>query len=181
MTSSDERTIELSRTKVLVISLGASIFVALGIWLWLLDDAAIQSSRRFHDPLFVHSVGIASVAFFGAALLFALRRLFDRKPALVFDSEGFIDNSSAAAAGRVPWSEVTGAHVMQIQRQKMLIVEVRHPETYVERGGLMRRAMNRANYRLCGSPIAISSNSLRIGFSELCALFDAYRQKYCTP
>ena len=41
--------------------------------------------------------------------------------------------------------------------------------------GLM---LNYANYEMCGSPIAIASNSLKINFPELRSIFGQYHQKY---
>jgi hypothetical protein len=48
----------------------------------------------------------------------------------------------------------------------------------IERGGTLKHALNKANYKMCGSPIAITSNALKINFSELLSLFHQYNQKY---
>lgn len=38
--------------------------------------------------------------------------------------------------------------------------------------------LNKANYKMCGSPIVISSSALKINFSELLSLFNQYQRKY---
>lgn len=178
MDSGDEIIIELSKTKIVLLLLGASAFVAAGIWMFSLDDASIQSQRRFNDPLYVHGLGLVSIVFFGLCGLFALKKLFDNKPALVFNNSGIVDNASSVSAGFIPWSEVVGAEIFEIQKQKMLIIMVRDPQAYIARGSSLKRALNKANYNMVGSPISISSHALAINFSELVSLFDQYQRKY---
>lgn len=178
MDSSDETIVELSKTKIVLLLLGASAFVAAGIWMFSLDDASIQSQRRFNDPMYVHGLGLVSIVFFGLCGLFALKKLFDKKPGLVFNDSGIVDNASSVAAGFIPWSEVVGAEIFEIQKQKMLIIKVRDPQKYIARGNSLRRTLNKANYKMVGSPISVSSNALEINFSELASLFEQYRRKY---
>ncbi|HEY7405443.1 MAG TPA: STM3941 family protein [Candidatus Angelobacter sp.] len=69
-------------------------------------------------------------------------------------------------------------HIEQVFRQKTLIILVKNPEAYVERGNPLKRAANKANYKMCGSPIAITANTLQIGFPELLSIFQQYQQKF---
>ena len=178
MRSNDEHVIELSKKKLLLITLGACVLVVLGMWLVSLDSTTIQSQHQFSNTMFVHSVGIVSMLFFGICGVYALRKLFDKRPGLVFTDAGIVDNASGVAAGFIPWSDVVGATIFEINKRKMLIVTVKNPAKYVERGGAMRRTVNRANVTMCGSPIAISSIALKISFPELLALFREYHEKY---
>jgi hypothetical protein len=178
MDSSDETIIELSKTKLALVLLGASAFVAAGIWMFSLDDASIQSQRRFNNPVYVHGLGLVTIVFFGSCGLLALKKLFDKKPGLVFNNSGIVDNASSASAGFIPWSEVVGAEIFEIQKQKMLIIMVRDPQKYIARGSSLKRTLNKANYKMVGSPISISPHALAISFSELVALFDQYQRKY---
>jgi hypothetical protein len=143
-----------------------------------LDEATIRSHRRYNNPMFVHAIGLVGVLFFGLCASVGLKRLFDKKPGLVFNSSGIVDNASEVAAGFIPWSEIVGAKVFEIQKQKTLIIGVRDPQRYIGRGGALRRALNKSNYKMVGSPVAISSNTLKINFSELVSLFDQYQHKY---
>lgn len=178
MNSEDEKVIGLSKKKILLLVLGSCVFVVLGAWLFLLDPEMIQSLNRFNNSTLIHGTGLASMVFFGACGVFAIKKLFDSKAGLVFNSAGVIDNSSAVSAGLIPWSEIAGAEIFEIHKQKMLIIKVRNPQKYIEHGGKLRRALNNANYKMCGSPIAITSSSLKIDFSELLSLFHQYKQKY---
>lgn len=118
------------------------------------------------------------MVFFGLCAVIAARKMFDKKPGLVLNSSGIIDNSSGVAAGFIPWNEILGAEIFEVFRQKTLIILVKNPEAYVERGNPLKRAANKANYKMCGSPIAITSNTLQMSFPELLSLFQQYHQKY---
>ena len=162
----------------MLLLLGASVFVALGIWMFSLDDAAIRSHRRFNDPLYVHGLGLVGIIFFGSCGLYAFKKLFDNKAALILNNSGIVDNASGVSAGFIPWSEILGAEIFEIQKQKMLIIKVRDPQKYIARGSSLKQKLNKANYRMVGSPISIPSNTLKIKFSELASLFDQYHRKY---
>lgn len=183
MKSNDEKIVELSKTKITLAILGSAAFVAIGIWMLSLDEASIRSSRSFrlfwNNPMYVQVLGLLSILCFGLVGLFFFKKLFDKKAGLVFSNSGIVDNASAAAAGFIPWSEVMGADIFEMAQQKMLIIHVRDPQKYVDRGNAVKRKLNRANYNMCGSPIAISANALKINFADLQTLFDEYQRKYC--
>jgi hypothetical protein len=178
MDSRDETVIKLSKKKLMLLLLGASAFVAAGIWMLSLDDATIQSRRSLNDPVFVHGLGLASIVFFGICGLYALKKLFDKKPGLIFNSYGIVNNASSVSAGFIPWSEILGATIFEVQKQKLLIIHVRYPQEYIAHSNPLKQALNRANYKMVGSPISISPVGLEITFSELVALFDGYLRKY---
>jgi hypothetical protein len=176
----DQTPIALSRTKLFVLLGGAMVFVLLGGWMLGVDEAELRRPGRFGDPAFLRGAAIAAIVFFGLIALWILRKLSDHKPGLVLSSAGITDNASGVAAGFIPWAEIEASSVFAVQGQRMLIIHVHDPERYMERGGAFRRALNRANYKLAGSPIAIPSSTLKIGFDELQALFDRYLQAYGT-
>ena len=156
--------------------------MAIGIWLLSLDEARIRSSHSFrlffNNPLYVHGLGLVSIVLFGTLALFFFKKLFDKKPGLVFNNSGIVDNASAVSAGFIPWSEVVGSEIFQMQRQKMLVIMVTDPQKYADRGTPLKRTLNKANYKMCGSPIIISSSALKISFSELLTIFNQYQRKY---
>ncbi|HXD34827.1 MAG TPA: STM3941 family protein [Pyrinomonadaceae bacterium] len=178
MDSNDETIIEMSKKKIVLLLLGVCVFVAIGIRMFTLDDASIQSGRGMNNPMLVHGLGLAAIVFFGIFGLVGLKKLFDKKPALILNNSGIVDNASSVSAGFIPWSEVVGARIVEVQKQKMLVINVRDPEEYIARGNLLQQTLNKASYKMVGSPISISSNMLAINFSELISLFDQYQRKY---
>jgi len=175
--AADELAIELSKSKTILIILGSFGFVAAGYWLFSMD-AAEMKGLPIDDPLLIHGVGIAGMVFFGLTGILGVRKLFDKRPGLVLNSAGIIDNSSALAAGFIPWSEITGAAIYEVHRQKLLMIKVRNPEEFIHRGNVFKRAIVQINSKMSGSPIMISSNTLKTNFAELLSTFEQYHRKY---
>lgn len=180
MNSTDETIVELSKTKILLALLGAGAFVAAGVYWLSLDENAIRSQRGFrflfNNPTYVYLVGTAAIILFGFLGLLALTKLFNRKPGLAFNNVGIVDNASSLSVGLIPWSDVVGWEIFEIQNQKLLIIKVNDPQKYFDRGNSVKRALNKGGFG--GNPIAISSITLKMNFPELVALFDEYQRKY---
>jgi len=158
--------IELSKTKLLFLLLGSTVFVALGI-LFVLNLAGIQSDL-FGNLEFIRIVGVVSLVFFGLCLVYIAIKLFDSKVGLSINENGIIDNSNAASVGLIDWEDITDIRTIQIASNKILLVETSKPEKYIERArnGLISRAM-KANCKMYGTPISIISNSLKITHDDL--------------
>ena len=103
-----------------------------------------------------------------------IKKLFDKSPGLVLNSEGILDNSSGLSAGVIPWSEVVDIREYQVQKQKFVSIHVQDPEKYANNGNALKRMANRANIKMCGTPINISANSLKIGYEELLETIQEY-------
>jgi len=166
--------IPLSKGKIIRLALGAVVFVALGIWLYLNAD---HIPRR--NPLYIKVVAVACVSFFGLCGVYASRKLFDPAPGLIIDAEGIVDNSSGISAGRIPWSEIKGFKVTTIKRQRFLTIEVRDPDKYIRRTSGLKRHLAAMNTKYFGGPIHITSNTLAIGFDELVKSITEAHAKHC--
>ena len=185
MNPTDETVIERSKGKIALMTLGAFAFVVIGIWILTLGAVDIRDGRSFrlffNAPELAYALGVLSIVFFGSLGIFLVKSFFDKKPGLILNSDGILDNASGLSESFVPWSEVTGFDIFEMHRQKMLIVLVTDPKKYANRGNFLKRALNKANANMSGSPIYISSNSLQIGFPELVATFEKYFKKYGDP
>jgi hypothetical protein len=178
MTITDEKIINLSKKKTLLLIFGSCIFVILGFWMAHMSAAEIETQRRFNSPLLVHSIGVTSIIFFGLCGVVASKKLFDTKPGLILSPSGIFDNSSGASAGQIPWSDIVGFSIYEVHKQKMLIVRVSSPEKYIDKCNFFVRILLKASSSMSGSPIAITSSSLKISFKELVEICDEYYQKY---
>lgn len=167
-------TIPLSKRNVSFMLTIAIMFVLLGLWMLNLDAAEIESHRRYNSPLFVHGAGLATIIFFGAALIAATRKLFDPAPGLVLSEEGLTDNTSLLPAGFVPWSDISGFSIGRIKNQRFLYVLLKDQDAYIDKCGQSRRALLRANRPIALSPVTITSNSLAIKFDELESIVTKY-------
>lgn len=158
--------VELSKTKLLFLLLGSAVFVALGI-LFVLNPADIQSDL-FGNLEFIRIVGVVSLVFFGLCLVYIAIKLFDTKIGLSINENGIMDNSNATSVGLIDWEDITTIKTIQIASNKILLLETSKPEKYIERArnGLISRAM-KANCKMYGTPISITSNSLKIKHDDL--------------
>ena len=180
MNSLDEKRIELSKTKIVLLIFLAIGFVALGAWLFSLEPAEIVTHMH-RSPLYVHGIGLACILFFGFAGIAGFRKLFAKGPGLVLNSSGIVYNPKDTAEGFIPWTDISGAEVFEVRRTKMLVVKLKDPQKYIERGSSLKQTLSKASYNMCGSPISINSGTLKMSFAELLSTFNQYHQKYGQP
>ena len=162
----DRIEIKLSKRKGVLALLGSVVFVLLGIW--LISEADDLTGWRTRNPTFIRGIGIAGVLFFGLCAVYIGRKLPDNKPGLIIDKMGLVDNSSGISAGQILWSDINEISVIEIHRQKLIILHVKNPQDYIDKqtSGLKRKMMQ-MNFNMYGTPLSITSNSLKITFDEL--------------
>jgi len=126
------------------------------------------------------AAGLVGGVAFGAGTLFAAARLFSRRPGLVIDQEGIVDNTSYSSVGRVPWSQITWVQVQSFklptynrslifrpQQPRLLVIGVRDPVQFRDRGNWLQRFLRRGTVGMFGGPVAISEPLLRADFEDL--------------
>jgi hypothetical protein len=161
--------IPLDKKKMVLMLLGALAFVGIGLW-FVIAPPQIENSFWGH-PTKLLIVGSASVVFFGLCVYVFIRKLADNKPGLVIDDTGLLDNSGGLSAGHILWTDVENISVFQVQKQKMLMLEVRNPQDYIGRqANLLKRKAMELNYRMYGTPVCIATTGLSISFDELYTL-----------
>ena len=168
--------IPISKTKLTLLLIAAAAFVLAG-FLFAIEPANF-TSRIFNNETVIRIVGVASVVFFGACLVFILRKFFDNKIGLRIDETGITDNSSGVSIGHIDWNDVTGVGTYQVYSTKFIVLGTEQPEKYIEKATnvLSKKAMQ-ANSKMCGSPLTISSTSLKIKYQELEQLiFDRWEE-----
>jgi hypothetical protein len=164
-----EVVIPLSKKKAALLIAGAVAFVSAAVWIWSCADGTT-------DAVTVKWLAAIGAGIFGICGVYGCFKVFDDKPGLVVDVQGIVDNSSAVAVGRVPWSDISAITVGSISHQRFLTIHVHDPRKYIAGGGFVRRWLNAANAKLTGSPINIASNSLALSFDELELIVkDAFR------
>lgn len=163
---SDNIEIPLSRTKLVLLLIGALLFFFLGIW--FIIDAEQFITNRFQYPQIIVIIGVIATIFFGLCLLFILKKLFDSKPGILIDQKGITDYSSATSIGVIEWTDIMEIRTVQIVSTKILILKTDKPDKYIEKAKnrLSKRAMQ-ANYNMYGSPLTITSSALKIAHRDL--------------
>jgi hypothetical protein len=156
-------TIPSSRVKIAFLTLGAFLFVAVCVLLFVVAD-----TRGPFDSIVLKGVSVLGICFFGLCGFFGLVRLCDGSPGLVLDYEGIIEHSGGiGAVGRVAWQEILGIQSISVSGQKWLAVFVNEPEKYLSEGNILKRLFRRMNHRIYGTPILISASSLKVKYEDL--------------
>ena len=178
MNVTEEKTIQLSKKKLLLLTGGSIIFALIGMWMFLLDAETIESHRRFNNPIFVHSLGFVSAVLCSLITFLSIKKLTDYHPGLVFNSHGIVHNSSIFSMMFISWSDITGSKIKEINRQKSLVITLTNPEKYIAHSNVFIKILNKMNHKFYGSPVTISVNALQMEFSELTNTFDDYFNLY---
>jgi hypothetical protein len=161
--------IPLSKSKIIMAFIGASAFVAIGLW-FVIAPPEIKNSYWGH-PTRIAILGYASLIFFGLCAVFFGRKLPDTKPGLIIDHTGIFDNSGALSAGQILWEDIENISVLGMHKQKLLMLGVKNPREYIDRqNNLLKRKAMELNYRMYGTPISITANGLQMPFQELFTL-----------
>lgn len=162
-TDQERMAIPLSKSKIVLLTIGAFAFVAASIWLWSIAD---EQTRR--NPMVIKAVSVAGVLFFGLCGLYGIRKLFDNQEGLIIDKVGIHDNSSALGKRSIKRENIEGFDMGQVQHTKFLLVLVNNPEEIITRESKWKQQVLRMNMKMYGTPIAIaSSSSLQCNFKEL--------------
>lgn len=157
--------IPLSKTKILLLLLGSTAFVIAGISFIIAPETFISSICR--STQFIRLAGIASVLFFGAAAIYGARKFFDKSIGLTIDDNGINDNTNASSAGLINWTDIREIKTHQVMSTKFLLIFIDNPEKYLERASRFKRQLMRANMKMYGTPLSITSNTLKYSYNEL--------------
>ena len=161
--------IPLSKSKIIKMLIGASIFVAIGLQ-FVIASPEIKNSY-WGNPTRLAIVGYTSILLFGLCAGFFIRKLPDNKPGLIIDNTGLVDNSGALSAGQILWQDIVNISVLEMHKQKLLMLEVKNPQEYIDKqNGLLKRKGMELNHKMYGTPLSITTNGLKIPFEELYTL-----------
>ena len=161
-----EIVIPISKQKIILLTIGALVFVGLGIL--FVTNPEKYTSPIMRNPTVIFISGLASIIFFGLCTPFIFKKLLDKSPGLIITDQGILDNSSGVSAGQILWKDIDDIHVIKIQRQRMIILQVYNSQDYIDKQtSKFKRKMMTINMNMYGSPLFLTSNGLKISFDEL--------------
>ena len=142
--------------------------------LYMAYDAQHIVLNGVYNPPLVRFIGISGTVLLGLIGSVLARQLISKKPGLVLNAEGFIDNSRGAAAGLVAWEDIVELREVKIGFFRFVVVMLRDPSKYVARptNAATRRLLEDSLNRY-GSPVLLSTNMLKCTPDELTALLTA--------
>jgi len=155
--------IPLSKTKLLLGIGGSALFVVLGIY--FLTTMADRQTR--FNPTILKGVGIASILFFGATGIYGIKKMFDKTIGLTIDENGIFDNTNASSVGLIKWTDITAIKTEQVASTKFLLIYTANPDFYLGKVKGFKRKLMEGNNRMYGTPLSITSNTLKYNFNDL--------------
>jgi hypothetical protein len=158
-----------SSQRQIVMSLLASIaFVALciGIMIYLADEK---------KPLF-YLTAFFALPLFSYSTVMSLKHLLSKAPVLNINQLGITDNASGLSVGFIPWSDILGAEITLIEKQKYLHIYLKTPKVYIKKASIARRLMMKVNLLFGGSPISIAQLIMSENLEDILFKINQFKQ-----
>ncbi|MEN2767496.1 STM3941 family protein [Ornithinibacillus xuwenensis] len=160
------------RGKLIVYSVLSLMFVTLGIFLFVVGFTEAGS-----DGMKFIIIGMITFVFFGLCMMYLIKVLFNRKPALIITDEGILDDSTYIGAGLIKWEEIANIDFVHFSRQTYLGIYTHDPELIINRSTKYKRMLNRLNKGLLDSQVNIPIKILDCSIEDLVARINERWQK----
>ncbi|WP_289045192.1 STM3941 family protein [uncultured Olleya sp.] len=161
--------IPLSKKKIIFGIIISLVFVVGALWIMFNTHLYQKFPLEFlRNPLVLRIVVSFCMLFFCVIGAYLIKKYFDKKPGLIINKNGIIDNSNAASIGLVKWKDITDIEIKHVASTKFILVNLNTPEIYISQANSKIKArLMKSNMRLCGTPITITSKSLNYNFNDL--------------
>ena len=151
------------KTKLLFGIAGSILFVVIGFYLF---TTTAELQIRFNIIL-EKGAGLAGILFFGATGIYGIKKLFDKSIGLIIDEYGIIDNSNVSSIGLIKWSDIIEIRTEQVMSTKFLLIFTKEPKRILEKVSGMERKLMASNMKMYGTPLSITSTTLKYNFDDL--------------
>ena len=169
--------IQLDKSKLTSMLIGALAFVGIGIWFVINPTKFISPVCQSVTKIFV--AGIAGIIFFGFIGFSIFKRLFDKKPGVIISLNGIVDNSSGLSAGFIPWSDIKEIKETIVARQPFINLVVKNPQNHFDKqSSKIKRWLMKRNYKSFNTAVGISANNLKYNYDDLMLLIQTRFQQY---
>ena len=166
-----------SKKKSLLILIISLLFVVGGIYMFM--NTEIFTGYRARSPLFIKTIGIASVLFFGLGIYVSIRQLIENQLILIIDKKGINISPKKSQTEFIEWKNINGFPELKIQTQKFVIIDVNNSEYWIEKEeNVIRKKLMKFNVNNYGSPFNLSANTMQINFEELMKILNENLNKY---
>ncbi len=157
--------IQISKKKILIILIAAFLFVVTGVLFIVTPETFL--TIFFQNPQTIRLVGFIAVIFFGAGSIYGFVKLFDKTMGLIVDENGLTDNSNASSVGLIKWSDIIEIQTEQVMSTRFLLIFVENPNKYLESVHGYKLKLMQGNMKMYGTPLSITSNTLKYNFDDL--------------
>src|SRR5690625_3924020 len=129
-------------------------------------------------PLWLITVGLISIMFFGFCLIYYIKEIIVYKPILTISDEGIIDRSSFLGAGLVRWEDIRDVDFVDFGGQVFLGIFTYDPDLIINRSNSIQRMLNQVNKKMIPSQVNIPAKNLNCSIDELMEYVNYYWKKH---
>jgi hypothetical protein len=177
MTDREQIIIPISKKKLISLGFTCAVFVAIGVRNIIHNPSV--GDLFFNNSYLKNSIGGFLILFFGFFLIYLTFKLVDKRPSLIINKEGIIDNSTAVAVGQILWDDIESFKGTKVWSEKFVTPILKDPQKYIDQqNNVLKRKLLIVNFNKNGSPINISTNFLTIKHDELVQLLEKKLSTY---
>ena len=139
---------------------------------------APQYFTHSEDTRLTKVIGYVCFILFGlGATLFAIK-VFNKKPGLILNEDGIVDQTSAVANGLIQWVDIKNVYAEIVSDHPFIMIDVKNPQKYLEKqkNPIARRAMD-INMQLYKTPLHINLSLLNTSAEALLQSIQKYNNK----
>jgi hypothetical protein len=145
-----EISIPRSKLKLILLGLGALLFVSLGILFLIYKEF-------FNINIYILIISsYFGIPFFGSILVFISFSFFSKKPAVVINEKGITDNSAMISIGFIEWSEIENIFPYRYINQTFIGIWPKDLSTFLSRFPPFKRFLLSLNKNLVAVPLNIA-------------------------
>jgi hypothetical protein len=166
MENKDKIEIAMSKGKLIKLLFFSILFLVASLWI-LLNQPEVRNPI-FNNLIIKNAASVLGSLMGLGGIYFFTKKILDKKPGVIIDNIGIVDNSSGVSIGRIPWSDVMAVDERAVITQKFVTIYLKNPEDYINKEtNSIKRKMLKMSFKESGSPVSISANGLKISFNEL--------------
>lgn len=95
------------------------------------------------------------------------KKIISKKPGLVLDNMGVLDNANLSETGIIPWNNISQVNMVNHQHSYFIILHLKNTDSILNKLQSTRLRLAKNNIQAFGSPVAINVSNLKIDRFEL--------------
>lgn len=165
--ATQEIIIPISKKKLLFFIFTALVEIAFGgLFLFFIAPEATGLEKNF-----MQTIGAALIIIFSCLGILLFRKMFNSKPGLIINEKGIWHNPGGVIGEIfIDWKNVLRFDIVEIMRTQLVIIKIKNAEELIHGCIGLKQKLLKYSYKNYGSPISISSNTLKCNFETLVAL-----------
>jgi hypothetical protein len=165
--------IPYSKTKLIIGTFFSLLFVIGGYFMLI----SIKHEFFLYN-IFIKIFGILGILFFGVTFGYGIIKLFARKPGLIINENGIIDNSNMSSIGLIEWKDIREIKTQDYQSTSFLLIFLYDNDKYLNNANRFKRRLLNANNKKYRTPFSIVANTLDCNFNELAMVLKQRFKEY---